>query len=98
MSDVLSYKLILKHSNGDILFPARIKNRDTGIAAFRLSKGGNTKSDSIEIEDEYEMIKLVTKGGYRVRARTEKPASRGGRTGLYAIDQRAIISWQTIEG
>lgn len=98
MNATLCYKLKLKHSNGDILYPARMVNRDTGRVAFRLSKGGNTKSDSIEIEEEDEMIKLVTKRGYRVRARTEKPASQGGRTGLYAIDERAIISWQIVTG
>lgn len=97
MTDTLCRKLRLVHVSGDILYPARIKDRDTGLLAFRVAKGGNTKSDSTPVMDEDEMIRKVTRQGYRVRARTEKPASRGGRTGLYAIDERAIRSWEQIE-
>ena len=47
--------------------------------------------------DEDEMIRKVTRQGYRVRARTEKSPTRGGRAGLYATDERAIRSWEQIE-
>ena len=67
-----------------------MKNRDTGKLAFRLSKGGNTKSDSIEIEDESEMIKKVINEDYMIRARTKEPLSQGGRSGLYRLKERAI--------
>ena len=97
MTDTLCRKLRLVHVSGDILYPARVKDRDTGQLAFRVAKGGNTKNDSTPVMDEDEMMRKVTRQGYRVRARTEKPASRGGREGLYAIDERAIRSWEQIE-
>lgn len=97
MSDRLCRKLRLIHVCGDVLYPARIKDRETGQVAFRLAKGGNTKDHSIEVQDEDEMIEKVLRHGFSVRARTEKPASRGGRTGLYAIDEQAILTWEQLE-
>lgn len=97
MSELLCRKLRLIHVEGDTLYPVRMKNRDTGVVAFRLSKKGNTKADSIEVIDEHEMILKVTQEGYKVRARTQKPTSKGGRTGLYALNETAIKLWHIID-
>lgn len=97
MSERLCRKLRMFHQEGDVLYPVRMKNNDTGRLAFRLSRSGNTKADSIEVTDEQEMLYKVTRQGYKVRARTEKPKSRGGRDGLYALGELAIPGWQLID-
>ena len=97
MSNLFCRKLRLKHVEGDVLYPMRVKDRETEEVAFRVSKGGNTKQDSIPITDEDDMIRKVTTQGYKVRARTEAPPSRGGRKGLYSLTHRAIRSWQLLE-
>ena len=94
MNDRISRKLLLVHINGAHLYPFRMKNNDTGRVAFRLSKQGNTKSDSVEVEDELEMINKVTKQNYMVRARTIKPTSQGGVVGLYRLKERSISNYR----
>lgn len=94
MNERFSKKLILNHVSGAILFPFRMKNRDTGQIAFRLSKKGNTKADSIEVVDELEMIEKVTKQNYTVRARTIKTAAQGGYSGLYRLKERSIRDYK----
>lgn len=94
MSERISRKLELAHISGALLYPVRIKNQDTGRIAFRLSTQGNTKDDSIEIEDEQIMIYKVLKENYMVRARTLKPASQGGIAGLYRLKERSIRDYR----
>ena len=80
----------LLHETGDKLYPVRMKNRDTGKYAFRVSKGGagaNTKSAGLEIEDEHEMVHYVFELGYAVRAATID-RSKGG---LFKVGQRSIV-------
>jgi hypothetical protein len=55
---------------------------------------GNTKLDSIEIEDESVMIEKVMRENYMVRARTQKPHSQGGRAGLYRCSDRSIREYK----
>lgn len=93
MKTTLSEKLVLSHSSGVKLYPVRMKNRDTGTVAYRLSKKGNTKPDSIEVVDEDDMILKVLEQGYAVRARTVEPNSQGGISGLYKINQQAIYNY-----
>lgn len=64
--------------------PVRMKNQDTGRVAFRLSKIGNTKSDSIEVEEEAEALRLCQTGQYMIRVITEGKAGSNAlvRTGL----------------
>lgn len=76
----------LEHRSGDKLYPVRIKNRDTGVVAFRLSKRGNTKKDSIEVTDESVMKSKVLNEGYAVRASTLNRS----RFGLYRFGAREI--------
>lgn len=94
MKNIFSEKLILIHQSGDELYPVRMKNRDTGKIAFRLSKKGNTKLDSIEVEDEALMIFKVLNERYMVRARTKLPINRGGRAGLYHHNERSIKNYR----
>lgn len=90
---VLCKRLKITHKSGDVLYPVMMKNRGTGVIAFRVSKSGNTKEDSLEITDENQMIDLVVNSQFRVRARTVLPSSQGGRSGLYALDQRSVRDW-----
>lgn len=76
----------LEHQSGDRLLPVRILNRTTGREAFRVSPGGNTKQDHIELDDEHELLHLVRDKGYSVRARCEE----SGRNGLYSGQGRSI--------
>lgn len=94
MSERITRKLELVHSSGALLYPVRIENRDTGRIAFRLSKLGNTKGDSIEVEDAQVMIDKVLNENYMVRARTLEPASRGGIQGLYRLKERSIRDYR----
>ena len=94
MSERISRKLELVHSTGALLYPVRMKNRDTGRIAFRLSKQGNTKEDSIEVVGERDMIDKVLNENYMVRAGTLEPVSRGGIHGLYRLKERSIRDYR----
>jgi len=86
-------RLKLHHESGDILHPVKVKNKDTGVVAFRVSKGGNTKQDSLEIEDEQSMLDYVLKQDYQVRATSlnSVTGSSKKRSGLYRLSQRSIL-------
>lgn len=45
-----------------------MKNRDTGVIAFRLCKHGNTKSGETEVLDEADALRLCETGLYQIRA------------------------------
>lgn len=77
--------------NGTELFPIRMKNRESGKVAFRLSKGGaggNTKGaeHAKEVEDENEMINLVCQEGMAIRL----VSADGSRQGLYIKGGRSV--------
>ena len=77
--------------DGSELFPVRMKNRDTGHVAFRLSEGGtggNTKEKTIEEEDENRMIEMVCHKGMAIRLQS----ANGSRQGLYRKDGRSVRS------
>ena len=76
----------LLHETGDRLYPVRMEDRDTGRKAFRVSPGGNTKRDSIEVESEAELRRCVFVEGFAVRAAT----LTGTRTGLYRLGETSI--------
>jgi hypothetical protein len=88
--DQFSKLFYLAHESGDKLYPVRIKGRDTGRVAFKVSPGGdggNTNAKSKEILDEHEMKSYVFDHDYAVRASTLNRS----REGLYKIGQRSII-------
>lgn len=90
LSDYFSRRFSFILKSGEVLFPIRMKNRDTGRLAFRVSPGGargNTKAAALEVEDEAEMQRYVLECGYSVRAATLNKAT----TGLYKADGRSVV-------
>lgn len=63
----LATTFYLLTDDGQKLVPVQIKNTITGFIAFRASKLGNTKSDSREITDETELLRMCDSGQYLVR-------------------------------
>ncbi len=72
------------HSGAEV-FPIKVKRRTTGNIAFRISPGGNTVSDSLEVE-EAEMIDKVLNHRYSVRC----SSIDGVKKGLYIIGGSSI--------
>jgi len=73
------------HSSGDKLYPVRMKNRETGRMAFRLSLGGNKKSDMVEVDNSQDALRMV-ESGYGVRCST----TDGNRSGIYSAKGRSV--------
>jgi len=71
--------------NGHIIHPVKVKRRDTGKVAFRISGAGNTVQASQEV-DEQTMIRRVLVDGLAVRC-----ASADGKiNGLYRPAAKAV--------
>lgn len=58
----------LVRNDGRKIVPVRMKNKDSGRAAFRLAKVGNTKDGQREVTDEAELLRLCETGQYQMRA------------------------------
>lgn len=75
-------------NNGTKVFPVQMKNRSTGLIAYRISRGGpggNTLEVGQEV-DEATMINKVLNFDFAVRC-----ASLDGRVhGLYKIGKRSV--------
>lgn len=85
----------LIHNNGDILYPVRVRNRDSGVFAFRISpggSGGNTKEVGVEERDELIVLNRVARDGWAVRVSTLDRK----RAGLYKIGQRSIREFKDL--
>lgn len=77
--------------DGTELFPLRMKSRQSGKVAFRLSDGGaggNTIENTTEVEDEAEMVVMVCKQEKAVRLLS----ADGSRQGLYRKGGRSVRS------
>lgn len=75
-------------NNGTEVFPVQMKNRSTGLVAYRVSRGGtegNTLENGEEV-DEVTMIKKVLNLGFAVRCGSLDGSVRG----LYKIGQRSV--------
>lgn len=75
--------------DGAVMFPVRMKNRDSGRVAFRLTTGtgsGNTKDASDEVEGEDQMIDLVCRHNRAIRLST----ADGTRQGIYRRTGRSV--------
>ncbi len=86
---IFSELFYLEHNSGDKLYPVKMKNKESGKVAFRVSPGGtggNTKEAGQELECESEVKRLVFDLGYAVRAATKNKS----RTGLYKIGMKSI--------
>lgn len=83
-------RLALHHSSGVTLHPVRIKSRASGKLAFVLSKEGNKRDVAVEIDDESDVIRMVTQEGYAVRCADLKRS----RSGLFNLSGRSILRHQ----
>lgn len=88
----LGHLFCLIHESGDVLYPAKMKNRTTGVIAYRVSRKGNTLADSIELHDEQEVLRYVRDLGYGVRTKSKTTE----RNGLYKLEQRSITALQIL--
>jgi len=89
-SELFSYKFYLAHKDGHKLYPIRIKNRESGNIAFRISeggKGGNTKEAGLEVTDEEQVKDYVLNKGFAVRVSTVDKNIKG----LYKVGHRSIL-------
>lgn len=93
--EVFGKTFCLIHKNGQRLYPVRMKNRDTGTVAFRISPGGksgNTKDIGSEEQDESLVFEKVTVQGWAVRVSSLDRATNG----LYKIGQKSISGFEDL--
>jgi len=93
--DHISRKICFKLKSGVTIYPIRVKRRDNGKLAFRVSKGGkggNTLACGEEVDEE-SMIRKVRDLGYAVRC----ASLDGSKRGLYRVAGRAVRE-MVIEG
>lgn len=77
LSESFSDAFYFLTQDGSRLYPVRVKNKFTGLSAFRVSRdGNNTKAGGSEISDEREMCRLVLEMGWSVRVAERKPGSQ----------------------
>jgi 5-methylcytosine-specific restriction endonuclease McrA len=84
----ISRKFSFILNNGIEVFPVKMKRRDTGVIAFRISPGGaggNTLEASEEV-DESTMIQKVLEEGWAVRCKSLD----GNTSGLYKKAERSV--------
>jgi hypothetical protein len=78
MDDTLySRKFCFEHESGDLLYPIRIRNLDTGRVAFRVSPTRTIKGKQLEVEED-EMLRRVLDQGYTVRMKCPESSRNGG--------------------
>ena len=86
--DRFSYAICFVLNTGKEIYPVKMKRRETGNIAFRISaggKGGNTIANCEEV-DEPTMIRKVLDEGYAVRC----SSTDGEVFGLYKHGQRSV--------
>lgn len=84
----ISRKFSFILNNGTEVFPVKMKRRDTGVIAFRISPGGtggNTLESSEEV-DEDTMIRKALEEGWAVRCKSLD----GNTSGLYKKGERSV--------
>ncbi|MEE4344164.1 hypothetical protein V2L05_10145 [Pseudomonas alliivorans] len=81
-----AFRFVLK--NGTEVFPVQVKNRSSGLVAYRISRGGtggNTLEAGEEV-DEATMVAKVFDHDFAVRCASLDGSVRG----LYKIGQRSV--------
>ncbi|WP_273430578.1 hypothetical protein [Chitinibacter tainanensis] len=91
--EIQNHVFCLMHESGEALYPVKMKNRATGVTAYRVSKSGNTLADCIELHDEQEVLRYVRDLGYGVRARGKHSAQAS----IYKLDQRSITELRLLK-
>lgn len=79
--------------SGEVLYPVKVRNRTSGVTAYRVSKSGNKITDSIELHDEQEVLRYVRDLGYGVRAR----GKHSTQASIYKLDQRSITELRLLK-
>ena len=93
-------KISLRHLTGDVLFPVKSLNMDTGRETYRYSSGGlggNNKKVAIQETDSEDEITRMVKVGKSVRCRTLPAPGKNMRDGMYTINGRSIVGYQVHE-
>lgn len=90
MDNRLDTSFWLEDSDGKLYFPARILNRQTGRATFRVSNKGNLAASAIELTDVDAVADHVVRRGYSVRAVEQGKRSPAN---LLGLGKRKIVNW-----
>lgn len=77
--DGLCRSFSIELSDGSLVVPCRIRDRQTGVAAFKVSRSSNRSDDATLVTDEAKLRQYVD-GGYRVRCKSRD----GERIGLFS--------------
>lgn len=83
---IYSRRLCFEHESGDLLYPVRMKNHETGSLWFRVGKITVKPPHELEVGED-EMVRLVIDEDYVVRMKD--PIS--GRNGGYRKSGRSIV-------
>lgn len=88
LQERISRKFSFILNNGIEVFPVKMKRRETGAIAFRVSPGGTNGNtlEACEEVDEHTMIQKVLVEGYAVRCKSLD----GNTHGLYKQGERSV--------
>jgi hypothetical protein len=84
--DPFSHRFCFEHSSGDLLYPVRMRNLETGRLAFCVSDTRVVKGLEQEAEED-DMVRLALERNYMVRMSTHDRTRHGG----YRRDGRSIL-------
>jgi hypothetical protein len=93
IDEVFGNTFCLIHASGVRLFPVRIRNRDTGKIAFRISRGGtggNTKDAGSEETNEFVVFDRVIRDRWSVRVASLDCKIEG----LYKLNRCSITGYK----
>ena len=79
----------LENADGERFYPVRMRDLVTGRRRYRVSPGGNTKADSLELDSLEQVAALVAHQSYKVRARP----MAGGSPSLLGVGGRNKLRW-----
>lgn len=74
---VYSRRFCFEHKSGDVLYPVRLRNRQTGALRFRVGKVTTKPPHELEVEED-EMVRLVLVEDYVVRMKDPHAGRHGG--------------------
>ncbi len=74
---IYSRRFCFEHESGDLLYPVRMKNRETGNLRFRVGTPTTKRPHELEVEED-EMVRLVLDEDYKVRMKDPETGRHGG--------------------